>query len=216
MQLVANRTATTLEVYESKLREDEKVTQWVAGLADEVDPRLADERKLDYQRWLRKMDQLRFEFKVCASRLNDASAELTIEVREYEAVDQPRWEHLRAGQGAARTWFFSVDFSKPSARWRYYFFFGKHFWVDALDTQEDRSEPRVSLLVSEARGSGDATRLAEPEDSPVSLREVFVVDGRLVRKRVDRASSAFFYDRDIPPLEVAQDFIAEVIRFRLV
>ena len=74
----------------------------------------------------------------------------------------------------------------------------------------------MSLLISEDTGSGeDAKRLDQLADCPITLREVFVVDGRLVCKKVEPGSEDARYDRDVPALRIAQDFIREVALNRL-
>jgi hypothetical protein len=60
-------------------------------------------------------------------------------------------------------------------------------------------------------------RLDQIESNPISFREVFVVGDRLVRRRMDLPSERLLmvYDRDVPALRIAQDFIREVLLHRL-
>jgi len=214
IQLVAQRVSTTFDKYLAEVSRDEKVDAWATGLVGESASRAEEKRKLDYMRWSRKMTHLRGEFEVCAARINKGSKDISVQVRKYDLVDQVRWENIASGLGGEKTWFFTVDFSRKQVLRQYCFFFGKHYWSD-LDTQEERSQERVCLLVSENAGAGRFVQLDEIESCPISLREVFVVDDHLVRGRMDRTKNEIVYDREVPALQVAQDFIKEVILGRL-
>ncbi len=214
VRLIAQRVSVTFDKYLAEIRREEQLGRWVEDLVGEVDVRIEEHRTLSYLRWSRKMEQLRWEFEVCASRITDASKEMGVQVLRYDLIDQVRWENLRAGLGAERAWFFIADFSRGGTRWRYYFFFGRHHWSD-LDDERDRSEQRVGLLISEQRGSAELTRLDEADACPISLREIFVVDESFVRKRVKQATVELEYERGVSPLRIAQDFMHEVVLHRL-
>ena len=183
-------------------------------VASEADARVDQKRKLSYDRWRRKMELLRSEFQLCASRVSVASKDIRVQVRPYELIDKTSWENLSSGIGTARTSLFVIDFSRKGSLWRYYFFFGKHYWSE-LDDEQERSEDRVCLLVSEARGHDEAKPLYQMDSCPLGLHEVFVVENRFVRKRPDPETGNLVYDRDIPALQIAQDFIEKVVLHRL-
>ena len=52
-------------------------------------------------------------------------------------------------------------------------------------------------------------------DCPLETREIFLVDDALVRRREDHASTETVYDREISALQIAQDFIKEVVQRRM-
>lgn len=220
-QLVAQRTAATLDIYLSEKQKVDDIEAWAAGLAKETNARTEESRRLSYMRWKRKMEELRYEFERCASKVTQVVRDIEIQFRAYQIIDESTWDMLRSGTGAAKTWFFWLRFKKGRQYFMYFFFFGKHFWSKELDNAELRSEPRVSLLVSEAEGSEAAKRLAEDSDSPVSLRELLAVDNHLVRKRfipdegLDSDKQQHAYDHDIDAADVARQFIEEVLLRRL-
>ncbi|UCE58503.1 MAG: Fic family protein [Phycisphaerales bacterium] len=215
-QMVAQRVLLTFDEYLAEFRKDARLDSWVETLVQETDVRLEERRKLLYMQWSRMMEQLRLEFEVCASRITDASTAIRIQVRPYDLIDQRSWENIASGSGAKQTWFFTVDCSCRGKRWRYFFFFGKHFW-SGLDSDGDRAENRVCLLISEGDASGEKPVRLDQEDyrGPVTLREVFIVDRSLVRKRVNPATGELVYDRDASPLQIAQDFLGDVVSHRL-
>ncbi|MFQ5423173.1 MAG: Fic family protein [Phycisphaerae bacterium] len=215
VQLVAQRISFTFDKYLTAIRDREQEDEFVKQLAAEADSRAADTRKLAYVRWSRRMEQLRWEFEIYASKISDASKDIKIQVRPYDLIDQSRWENIRSRHGAERTWYFIVDCFAGQRRIRYFFFFGFHYWRDLLDDEHDRSEQRVCLLVSEGEGSGEARRLEDVQGCPVTLREIFIVDGGYVRRRFDPGSGNEVYDRNIAPLEIAKDFFREVVLGRL-
>lgn len=214
VQLVAQRVSVTFDKYLIELGREGELSEFVQELVGEVKVRTEQQRTLDYLRWSRKMEQLRREFELCASRISDEARELRIQVRRYDIIDQLRWENIRSGIGAEQTWFFVLDFYLGSVRRRYYFFFGRHYWTDQ-DTDEDRAEQRVSLLISEDDGSGSGVRLSDDAATPITIREIFVVGDSLVCRRVHSATGERVYDRNPSPLRLAQDFVREVVLNRL-
>ena len=57
--------------------------------------------------------------------------------------------------------------------------------------------------------------MSELKDCLVTLRELLVIDDKLVRKRFDMAQDLLVYDVDIDPLDVARDFVKEVLLNRM-
>ena len=66
-----------------------------------------------------------------------------------------------------------------------------------------------------AQGDEKAVRLSELDDCPVTLRELLIVDNKLVRKRLDIAHDSLVCDFDIDPLDVAREFVQEVLLRRM-
>ena len=211
VQLVAQRVAATFDKYLAELMKDREYDEWARSLVGEADARVQEERRIAYMRWSRKMQQLRSEFELGAAKINQASREMRVQVRNYELIDQQRWENIRAGVPTQQTWFFAIEVGRFDRRIRYIFFFGKHYWSE-LDNEQERSEHRACLLISEQQQSGvDAPRLDELRESPIGLREVFVVDNTFVRKRGDVGINEDVYDRKIRAAQIAKDFIQDVV-----
>ena len=216
-QLVARSVIRNLTICLNKQREVDELKDWAVGIVGETSARLGERRKLEYFRWGRQMERLRDAFQRCAAQITDAS-DGTIEVllRPFDLIDQATWETLRSGGPAGKTWFFWINFRRDDKRIDYCFFFGHHY-----SSPEERNlsvdvGPNACLLVSEQRGDGDAVRLNDISDSPVTLRELLVVDDQLMRKRIDHSSEESGVDVDVDPLEVAREFIQEVLFQRLV
>ncbi|MCH7702343.1 MAG: Fic family protein [Planctomycetes bacterium] len=216
IQLVARRLLASFDKYFLHIREDKESQAWVTEIAGEGDARAEERSTLEYERWARVMEQLRFEFTECAAAVTRQASRIHIQVRPYDLLDRDRWENVRLGIRTDKTWFFVLDLHRTGAGWgrRFFFFFGKHYGDTDKENERDK-KPTVTLLVSEADATGEGRRLDQIEACPLSLREVFVVDGHLVRKRHDLAADDDVYDRDVSALQIARDFIGEAVKYRL-
>ncbi len=219
IQLVAQRLSYSLDRYLAVIKADEKDAAFLQELAGKADARVEEKRKLAYMRWSRRMLLLRDAFELSTARLSEASARIQVQVRPYDLIDQTRWENILSGVGAERTWFFLVDATaRAERRWprrRYFFYFGKHFWRDGLDTDQDRSEQRVSLLISEDDDTGHGVALDMIPGSPIRLREVFAVEDEYVCRLFDPSTGNEHYLRNLTATQIAQEFLRDVILNRL-
>lgn len=214
-QLVARSLSKTLQIYVNSQREVDELKDWAVGIVGESNVRLDEKRRLEYLRWVWQMDQLQDAFERCATQVTDASdGTVEVQVHPFEIVDQSTWETLRSGGSAAKTWFYWANFRRGQERIQYCFFFGHHF---ASPTEPEASNvgPSACLLISEQKGDEKAVRLSELKDCPVTLRELLVVDDKLARKRLDIAQDSLVYDVDVDPLDVARDFVQEVLLNRM-
>jgi hypothetical protein len=160
------------------------------------------------------MEELRYAFEQSAATITHLSPNIQIQFKAFDTIDQITWENIRSGADAAPPWFFQMVFLRGGLTWSYRFFFGKHQWTD-LDTEQDRSEPRVCLLGSEQIGGGASPRLDQLADKLITLREVLVLNKSFVRRRYSPDLSAETLDHDVDATSIAQDFIREVIVNRI-
>jgi Fic family protein len=214
VQLVCRRIAATFDRYIAAQQKADAVSQWARELVGEATERADQKRRLEYERWRRKTEELRYEFERSASTITHISPSIQIQFKKFEIIDQSAWENIRSGIGASKTWFFQLIFRKNRHSWSYLFFFGKHYWTE-LDNDQDRSEPRVCLLISEQIGSQDSVRLDQAIDAAVTLKEVFVVKKTFVRRRYAPEHNAEVLDHDLNPETIAQDLIREIVLNRL-
>ncbi|MBC8355728.1 MAG: Fic family protein [Planctomycetes bacterium] len=214
-QLVARSLSKTLQIYINAQREVDELKDWATDIVGESNARLDQQRKLEYLRWVRQMEQLRDAFERCATQVTSASdGTIEVQVRSFDIVDQSTWETLRAGGRAGKTWFFWMNFRRGEERIQYCFFFGHHFFSPA-DSGISNIGPNACLLISEQIGDEAAVRLTELGDCPVTLREVVTVNHKIARKRLDIAEDLLVYDLDIDPLSVAREFVQEVLLNRM-
>jgi Fic family protein len=213
-QLVARQVGSTLDKYLAAQQKIDTLGQWAAELVGETSARAEQKRRSAYLRWSRKMEELRYAFERCASMITHASAEIEIQFRAYPSIDQAVWENLRSGLGGSNLWFFKLVFRRRRQSLTYIFFFGKHFWSD-IDNDTERAEPRVCLLISEQAGKELATRLSDGVDSPLTIRELFVVENTFVRVRFDALQNQNVFDRGVDPTVVAQEFMRDVLLLKM-
>lgn len=214
VQLVAQRVSLTFDKYLTEIARQAELDEWTHELVGESDQRIEESRKLEYMRWARKMEQLRWEFDQCASGITEASSEIRMQVRPFDLADQTCWENIRSGRGAERTWFFLLNAQSPKGHYKYFFYFGRHYWTDT-DTDEDRSQQRVCLLISEDAGDHNPVMLRKMDNPPSKLEELFVVRDQFVRYLRGPKPQSPVYDRHISPLRIAQDFVRDVVLNRL-
>lgn len=214
-QLVSRSLSKTLQIYVNAQREFDELKDWATSIIGESNVRIDEQRKLEYLRWVRQMDQIRDAFERCATQITSASnGKFEIQVQSFDMVDQSTWETLRSGGRAARTWFFWTNFRRGEERIQYCFFFGHHLFSD-VDREVPEIGPNASLLISEQEGNDAAIRLADSYDGPVTLRELLIVNDKIARKRHDLAKGSLVYDLDIDALAVARDFVQEVLLMRM-
>lgn len=216
-QLVCRRVLGTLQVYLSAHQEEaDELNSWAAGLVGEVSEASSERRRLQYERWRHKAEQVRDAFELCATLVTKSGNQsIEIQVRRFDMIDQAVWESLRAGGSARRTWFFRAWFRHEQTIIWYIFYFGRHQWTEADDAIK-LPGPFVGLHVSEQRpGEERAVHLDDLESTPIALRELVIVDNRLARRRWDFTSGNLVYDDDVTPIRVAKEFIEEVISKKL-
>lgn len=191
-QLIAQRTAATLEQYIAAQQQAVELGDWAERIAGEAASRVEEKRKAEYLRWSRQMESLRNDFQRCAARMTSLGME--VQLKPYPLIDEVAWDNIRSGVGARNTWFFILSLRHNDRRHAYIFFFAKHFWTDA-DDDDVRKEPRVCLLISEQVGHEQKpVILHEQPDNPILLREVFTVDNDLVAVRLGRSEPDFTVD----------------------
>ena len=215
-QLVARSLIKTFQIYVNAQREVDELKGWAAEIVGETAARADEQRKLEYVRWVQRMDLLLDAFERCATQVTDASdGTVEVQIHPYDIVDQSTWATLRSGKRAGKTWYFWIRFRRGQERIQYCFFFGRHF-SSATDSGASNIGPSVCLLVSEQEGDESAVRLSQLDDCPVTLHELLVVSDKLARKRLDIAERSPVYDFDVDPLDVARDFVQEVLLRRMV
>ena len=216
-QLICQRVMSTLQTYLNAQQATDELQGWASELAGETQVRESEKRHLAYQRWSHAVDQIRDAFERCAALISKgAGPSLEVQVEPYEVIDQATWETLLSGGGAKRTWFFKVWFRKNQRVVWYYFFFGRHFWHQE-DEAIGEEGPWVNIMVSQQfPDESKATKLDDVENTRISLRELFVVEKRIVRRRWDATTSHVVYDLDKKPIDVAKEFFEEVLLKELI
>lgn len=216
MQLVCRRVQDTMQVYLTAQEEADELKDWASDLAGEVTTRDVQRRRLEYERWRHAAERIRDAFERCATLIsNSGSRSLQVQVHRYDLIDQSVWERIGAGDWARRTWFFRVWFQHERQTVSYIFFFGPHVPTDADEAANVRGA-LVGLHVSEQNpGDERAVLLEELKDPPTSCRELIFMDKKLLRRR-KACDGNFEYDDNVSTVQVAKEFIEDVISKKLV
>jgi fido (protein-threonine AMPylation protein) len=217
LQLVCQRVMSTFQTYLNAQEASDELQGWAAELVGEVSVVESEKRRIAYFRWRNEVEKLRDAFERCAALISrGANPTQEVQVQIFDIIEESTWENLRSGGAAKKTWFFKVWFRQNHRIVWYYFFFGKHFWspADSLIPEEGQW---VTILVSQQRPNEDrAVMLGDLESTPISLRELLVVDKRIIRGRRDGATSKMVYDLDMKAIDVAKEFFQEVLLTELV
>lgn len=214
-QLIGQAVGDNLQSYLNACREHDDQKGWAQEVVGEAHAVVAEQRRLEFLRWSRGMQTLLDAFQRCATQITSASdGTIEVQVRPFPIIDQPTWESLRAGVGAARTWYFWLNFRKGGNRLQYCFYFGHHYFGEA-DHELPPLGPSASLLISEQQGSANAVRLDQIEDLRVTLREIIVLDGQIVQRLADLTTQTSVYEQNANAITIARTFIKEVLLGRL-
>lgn len=214
IQLVTLRTMSTLDKYLNAQQEKDSESQWARELVGHTSARIGEERRLSYIRWLRTVEKVRYDFEHSAALITRMSKDVDIQMRRYPVIDESAWEFIRSGGSVGHNWLFTLRFHLGKQSPTYYFFFGKHFWSE-LDPPDSRSEPLVCLLVSESLTGEQAERLTAGKIKYPTLREIIIREDGLARKKYDPGSNQEIQDNHVSAARIAQDFIQEVLLYRL-
>jgi hypothetical protein len=204
-----------MQVYMSAQEEADELKSWAADLVGEVSKEEQARLRLEYERWRFRALQVRDAFERCATLVSGAGdRSYEVQVLRFDLIDQSAWESLRTGGGAKRTWFFRVWFRHKQTIIWYIFFFGRHEWMPE-DESSALQGPLIGLHITEQRpGEKNAIPLNQIPGTPLTLRELVIVDKRLLRRKYDFSLEMHVYD-EVSPVKAAQEFIEEVIARRL-
>lgn len=212
--LVAQSAITTAQLYVNAIRESDDVASWADALVGESDQLAHESIRLEYSRWHSRVLELRDACLRCLTLLNRKSSHLEFDLHPYDIIDMATWTSLRSESRAPHTWCFKIVAQSDAGRFEYVVFAARHVRTP-IDDQLGAVGRLVSLLPSEKVGVGGRQILVDA-NSPITLREVLVHDNEFIRKRWDAARQTNVYDRRISALQIAQDFLTEVVRHRLV
>lgn len=213
LQMVTLEAIRTSQTYLNVIRENDETLDWAKSLVGESEQRIDENLELEYARWTSRVRELREAFRHCVILLNRASTDFEFLFNDYDMIPQPTWESLRSEPRSPQIWCFRIVARTVGKQFQYVFFSGKHF-RNPFDVELGIASPLVNLIVSEKCGPDDPQILSEG-NSPVSLRELLVLDGKMVAGTWDRIEGQLVYEQNASSMAVARRFLEEVIRSRL-
>jgi Fic family protein len=213
LQLVVQSAVATSRTYVNAIRESDTVGDWADQLVEESDQLASDRIRLEYSRWQGRIVELRDAFIRCMTLLNRKSSRMQFNLHSFPVIDMATWETLRTEPRTPKTWCFRIEAASDVGHLEYILFAGKHFH-DTNDENFHLPGGHVTVLVSEKSASTES-RILKGDNSPITLREVLVVDNEFVRKRWDGERRVNLFERDVTAIRIAQDFLTEIVRHRL-
>ncbi len=214
LQLIIQSASQTSQMYLNAIQESDVIADWATTLVQSSEDLADDALKLQYHRWKSGLESLRDAFSRCIKQVSRKTTQFDLNLHPYDIIDQATWETLRSDPRVGRNWCFRIFSQSQSSKFQYVFFAGKHFSSDR-DSGAGVTGPQVNVLISEQEGSGESEILSGHQALPLTLREILIVDGKFIRKRWDKAAQKEVYDTDLTAIEIAQDFIKEIVLHRL-
>ena len=213
LEMVASEAVRTSQTYLSVIRENDEALDWAKSLVGESEQQIEDQLKLEYSRWVSQVRDLREAFRRCVTLLNRTAKEFEFQVVDYDIVSQATWESLRSEPKTPQTWCFRLVARSAGRNYQYVVFAGKHFRNPA-DSELGITGPLVNLIVSEKCGPNEADIL-QAGNSPVRLREILILDGKVACGRWNPEESELVYDQNMTTIDIAKRFLEDVIRYRM-
>lgn len=228
VQLVAQRVLTTFDKYLSEIARDKEFDAFVEEVTGATEARTGEVEQLIYQRWARKMDQLRWEFELCATRITEVSDSLRIQLRKSAVIDREKWANIRLGLSSEKPAFFFLDVSVGKREKSYKFVFRKSGSFTVAEQPEDMLHAVSLAGVEEVRDPGTfhgtvitgssfftSTPPSLPFVGDTWIFEAAVVGDGFRVSRYDPDTRNLQTESGVAPLRVAQDFIRDVVLRRL-
>lgn len=213
LELVTTEAIRTSQVYLNVIREEDEAADWAKSLISNSEQDIDDRLKLEYTRWLAQVRDLREAVRRCVTLLNRSSSDFEFSMEDYDIPPQSTWESLRSEPSTPQTWCFRVIARTTERRFQYVIFAGKHFRNDS-DTPLNITGPLVNLIVSEKCGPEESVILKKDE-SPLRLREILILNGKLVLGEWNSAKRELVYDTEVTAMQIAKRFLEDVVRHRL-
>lgn len=213
LEMIANEAVRTSQTYLGVIRENDEALGWAKSLVGESEQQIEDQLKLEYSRWVSQVRDLREAFRRCVTLLNRTAKEFEFQVVDYDIVSQATWESLRSEPRTPQTWCFRLVARSAGRNYQYVVFAGKHF-RNTADSGLGISGPLVNLIVSEKCGP-DEPVILQAGNSPVRLREILILDGKVSCGRWNPEESELVYDQKMTSIDIAKRFLEDVIRYRL-
>ena len=122
--LVAECIQESLEEYEEATHEQRQNVEWAQSLAQKFTAAARTRAQNEYEVWRTAMELLKSYFRQTAEILNQSANLGRVFFIDFGQLDWERYETLRGGESAKRTWYFRLDFRSGEKAARYLFFFG--------------------------------------------------------------------------------------------
>lgn len=143
-QFAAQQVLRTFDRYLAEIAQGKEFDSFVEEIVGKTS-RNEDKRELEYSRWARRMEQLRWEFEICASKITDAGGPIRIHLNKHEIINRSQWDTIRSiGAFLPETPFFRIQIERGTLSLQYTFYFDKHT-VTEDDNETERSDNRIEL-----------------------------------------------------------------------
>jgi len=223
VQLTASRVLTTFDRYLAEIARDKELDAFVKEVTGVADTRIGEKEQRSYQRWARSMEQLRWEFEVCAARITEASNTIRLQLKKYAVIDREKWANIRLGLSSEEPLFFTLAVSVGKRERSYYFIFRKCDWYASAQEPGDllcgvsiagmdgplTPPPLTGTFLSQF-GKVSPSAVADPW-----ITEAVVIDGGFHVCNFNGKTQQSRSESGVAAMRVAQDFIREVVLSRM-
>ena len=125
LSLMVDSIEDSVQEYESAIRNEIKLEEWVDNFALNFDgPDAFVRAQNEYEIWKSAMLLFKNTFQQIITRIDEATGTARFYFKEFDILDFDKYYRIRTSKHAKRTWFFRVDIRKGEEAARYLFFFG--------------------------------------------------------------------------------------------
>ncbi len=144
----------SLDEWVHAAQEQREKLEWTQSLAQKLSEKERKRFRNEYEVWRNAMELLKSYFRQTVNSIDEATAYADLFLKDFGQLEFEKYESLRHGNSAKRTWFLRVDFRSSNISARYLFFFG--FSSDAL---RSRCEVTLHVAREEPQGSYNYEKL---------------------------------------------------------
>jgi hypothetical protein len=212
IELIAQSTLESLRKYRAAIEEVERTDEWLSQLIADANASIRDREHSIFTRHTQKMAEIRDTFITLADRISSSIPGLDCRVRQFGGIDFTQFREIKSTWRSQRTWDFGLSFSLNDRSVRFIFWYGRYF-AHPRDTQSLDNTPVLLASIEKER---KYRTLDDAEEEKISLRAIAIRNGEFVRIRYNPVDEMYEFDSPVSASQICRDFIAEVLRGKVV
>ena len=124
--LIAECDTESVEEYEAAVKGQREQEEWTRQFAEKITQSQQTRNRNEYEIWKSAMELLRGYFERTVININSLAAAKGVRLyfKPFDLLEFEKYQSLRNGVPAKRTWFFRIDMRSERESARYLFFFG--------------------------------------------------------------------------------------------
>ncbi len=158
VSLISETVSESLEEYQRAISENRNRTGWASDVAARFGKQQEKKLRAEYEIWRNAMGLMKSYFRDAAESINENAPYAQLYFKDFGEIEFEKYEQLRSGHSAKRTWFFRVDAISGDRTARILFFFG------FASHQFRVKDATLHVAIESPPGSFNYERMSETED----------------------------------------------------